>query len=366
LKYQIGISLIKGIGPVLARNMIAYLGSEEAVFREGISTLSKVPGIGKNLAYEIKQAKVLDRAEKEVAFIEKHQIEPVFFTHPDYPQKLSFCDDAPLMLFKKGRANLGASKIVSVVGTRRASDAGKVICEKLVHGLAERYPEIVIVSGMAYGIDICAHRAALKQGVSTVGVMAHGLDRMYPGAHQQTARQMIENKGAIITEFMSETNPDKHNFVQRNRIVAGLCDAVIVIESGIKGGALITARMASSYNRDVLAVPGAPDDELRQGCNFLIKKNVAALIETVEDVEYALGWESELKKTGNTQRKLFTEFNSEEEKQVYKTLYEAKELTASALSLQCALPVSQVNALLLNLEFAGLVKALPGNAFRVV
>ncbi len=365
LKYQIGISLIKGVGPVVARNLIAYVGGVEAVFKESVKNLSTIPGIGTVLASIIKNADVLSRAEEEIAFIEKHNINPLFFTSDKYPRKLSYCEDAPLMVYVKGDTSFEMRPVLSIVGTRRATDTGKILCEKLVKELSERYPDVLIVSGLAYGIDICAHKAALKYGLDTVSVVAHGLDRIYPYVHRHIAKDMIEKGGSVLTEFLSGTNPDRHNFVQRNRIVAGLSDAVVVVESGIKGGALITARIASSYNRDVLAFPGNPLDELSKGCNYLIKKNVAALIENVDDLEYALGWESK-NIDGHKQRKLFVEFNSDEEKLLYNILTEEKEMTASALSLKSTLPVSQVNATLLNLEFAGLVKALPGNAFRVL
>jgi len=367
LKYRIGISLIKGIGPVLARNLIAYAGGVEAVFKESEKDLSKIPGIGTVLAATIKKADVLQRAEQEISFIEKHDIKPLFFTDEKYPRKLSYCDDAPLMLYVKGNVEFGLRPVLSIVGTRRATERGKIMCEQFVKELAQGYPDVIIVSGLAYGIDICAHKAALKNRLDTVAVVAHGLDRVYPYVHRNVAKEMIGNGGAVVTEFLSGTNPDRHNFVQRNRIVAGLSDAVVVVESGIKGGALITARIASSYNRDVLAFPGSPQDELARGCNYLIKKNVAALIENVEDLEYALGWESKVKNiAGEVQRKLFTEFNSKEEELLYNLLTTEKELTVSELSLKSKLPVSSVNALLLNLEFEGLVKALPGNAYRAL
>ena len=367
LKYRIGISLIPGIGPVLARNLIAYAGGVEQVFGMNEKQLSKVQGIGSVLAAAIKNADVLPRAQKEIEFIRGHNITPLFFTEENYPRHLGRCDDAPLMLYVKGDVKFELRPVLSIVGTRRATEKGKVLCEVFIRELAERYPEVLIVSGLAYGIDICAHRTALKYGLDTVAVVAHGLDRIYPYLHRNEAKEMINRGGAVVTEFMSGTKPDKHNFVQRNRIVAGLADAVVVIESGIKGGALITARIAYSYNRDVLAFPGHPSDELSKGCNYLIKQNIAALIENVEDLEYALGWESKAKKGETaTQRKLFPEFSSEDEKLLYTILVEQKELTVSELSIKSQLPVSRVNSLLLNLEFAGLVKSLPGNAYQVL
>jgi len=364
LKYQIGISLIKGIGPKLARNLIAYVGNEREVFSQNVSTLSKIPGIGIALAKAIKSADVLDRAEQEIEFITKHDIQALYFTSDNYPRRLTFCDDAPIVLYAKGNVSLDCPRIVGVVGTRKASEDARLNCEQLIEGLAQRYPDVAIVSGLAYGIDVCAHRAALKYGLSTYGVMAHGLDRIYPSLHRNTAKQMLNN-GGLVTEFVSETNPDKPNFVKRNRIVAGLVDALVMVESGIKGGAIITARIAESYNRDVMTFPGKPNEELAKGGNYLIKKNIAALIENVEDLEYALGWESEgIERT--SQASLFHSFNSKEEEILYNVVLENKELTANELCVKSGIPVSKVSASMLSLEFAGMIKCLPGNAFRII
>lgn len=364
LTYQIGISLIKGIGPKLARNLIAYVGSEQAVFEQSSAALSKIPGIGSVTASAIKTSSVLDRAQEEVEFIHKHQITPLYFASDEFPSRLKHCDDAPLLLFVKGHAKLNASKVISIVGTRNASEHGKENCEKLIAGLASRHPNVIVVSGLAYGIDVCAHRSCLTHNLATYGVLAHGLDRIYPGLHRETAMQMLE-KGGLVTEFLSQTNPDRPNFVRRNRIVAGLCDALVVVESSIKGGAVITGRIAHSYNRDVLAFPGEVQSELAGGCNYLIKKNIAALIENAEDLDEAIGWESEGGKPP-LQRKLFIEFSTKEEEQLYTLLKEKRELTANEMSVTCNMPFSKVSASMLSLEFAGLVKCLPGNAFRLL
>ncbi len=364
LKYQIALSLIKGIGPKLARNLVAYVGSEEDVFKQNINTLSKIPGIGPVVAQSIKSSDVLERAEEEIEFITKHEIQATFYNSTKYPSRLSYCDDAPLLIYTKGEYNLDSTKVLGIVGTRQATEDGKLNCESLVSDLAIRYPDLVIISGLAYGIDVCAHRAALKNNLSTYGVLAHGLDRIYPNLNRNTAKQMLE-QGGLITEFVSQTNPDKPNFVKRNRIVAGLVDALVVVESGIKGGAVITARIANTYNRDVLAFPGSSKEELSKGCNYLIKRNIAALIENAEDLEYALGWESTNKVEG-IQKRMFTEFKTKEEERLYKLLFEHKELTANELCLKSQLPVSKVSATMLSLEFAGLIKCLPGNAFRIL
>ncbi|MBS2210487.1 DNA-processing protein DprA [Carboxylicivirga mesophila] len=363
LKYQLGISLIKGIGPKLARNLIAYIGDEQAVFSQSLRALTAIPGIGSGLAQAIKSADVLPRAEQELEFIHKHNIKVLYFTDDDYPARLSHCDDAPIALYSKGVTQLNQQKMIGIVGTRMASDDGRVNCERLVEELAQRHPGTVIVSGLAYGIDVCAHKAALKYGLPTYGVLAHGLDRIYPSVHRNVARQMLE-EGGLITEFMSDTKPDRPNFVRRNRIVAGMVDALVMVESAIKGGAIITARIAQSYNRDVLAFPGKPGDELAKGGNYLIKKNIAALIENVEDLEYALGWEG-AEGSQSVQASLFQSFNTKEEEQLYHVLLENKELTANELCVKSGLPVSKVSASMLSLEFAGLVKCLPGNAFRL-
>ncbi|MBK3517651.1 DNA-processing protein DprA [Carboxylicivirga marina] len=364
LKYQIGISLIKGIGPKLARNLVAYVGDEQAVFSQSLRALSKIPGIGNGLAGGIKSSDVLDRAEQELEFIEKHGIQTLYFADDNYPKRLSFCDDAPIVLYTKGASNLDASKVLAVVGTRKASDDARINCEKLIEGIANRHPGTVVVSGLAYGIDVCAHQAALKFGLPTYGVMAHGLDRIYPSLHRNVAKDML-SEGGLITEFTSGTKPDRPNFVRRNRIVAGLADALVMVESGIKGGAIITSRIAESYNRDVMAFPGKANDELSKGGNYLIKRNIAALIEGVEDLEYSLGWESE-GKVDALQSSLFQSFNTKEEEVLYNTIVENKELTANELCVKSGLPVSKVSATMLSLEFAGLVKCLPGNAFRLV
>jgi len=364
LKYQIGLNLIKGIGPKLARNLVAYVGNEQDVFSQSVKSLSAIPGIGIELARLIKSVDVMERAEEEIEFIYKHDITPLYFTDDNYPKRLTHCDDAPIMLFVKGGSDLNHTKMLGVVGTRNSSEDARLNCEQLIEGLSSRYPELCIVSGLAYGIDICAHRAALKNNLPTVGVLAHGLDRIYPSLHRNTATQMLD-AGGLVTEFITGTKPDRPNFVRRNRIVAGLVDALVMVESPIKGGAIITARIAESYNRDVLAFPGNPRDELSKGSNYLIKRSIAALIENVDDLEYALGWESSAKER-TVQPSLFHSFSTEEEELLYNILSENKELTANELCVKSMVPVNKVSASMLSLEFAGLVKCLPGNAFRII
>lgn len=367
LKYQIALSLIKGIGPKLARNLIAYLGSEQAVFEEKKHAFERIPGIGNGIASLLKQIDrktLLKEAENELKFIDKHKITTCFFTEENYPRRLSFCEDAPLLLFFKGNVDFDTIKIISIVGTRKPSDYGLTLCDKLINDLGQRHPGTIIVSGLAYGIDICAHRAALRNNLPTIAVLAHGLDRIYPGTHNQTAREIVSN-GALLTEFMTNTNPDKQNFVKRNRIVAGLSDAVVVIESATKGGALITADIAASYSRDVMAFPGRVGDETSSGCNRLIKTNIAALIESAEDLEYALSWESNTK-AGTVQGSLFAVAETPEEKTIMDILLVEKELNINLLALRCALPIGKVSATLLDLEFKGMIKSIPGGIFKLM
>lgn len=366
LKFRIGITLINGVGNNLAKNLIAYLGSEEAVFKEPQKGLSKIPGIGSSLAKEIINHKeALLRAEKEIEFILKNNIQCLYYADKNYPFRLKECPDAPLLLFTKTAQNLNDGKFVSVVGTRRATAYGKEICNQFIQALAV-VPNLTIVSGLAYGIDICAHKAALNSHTPTIGVIAHGLDKIYPPVHRSIAVRMLE-KGGLATEYLSNTNPDRPNFVQRNRIIAGLSDAVVVVESGIKGGALITARLANDYNRDVFAFPGRIHDEWSKGCNDLIRHNRAALIYSADDFIQLMGWDDALKpKKRAVQTELFTTL-SDEEMQIFTAIRKHPDnIHVNELSVLSAIPYSKLTALLLQMEFKGLVKCLPGNVYKAV
>lgn len=269
LVFQLALSLIKGVGPVTAKKLIAYCGGSEAVFKEKISNLKKIPTIGGVLANEIQNPSVLKRAEEEINYIEKHKISVLSFWDSHYPSQLKQCVDAPILLFSKGNINWDNRRLISVVGTRKASAYGLSMCKELIKELSPSSP--IIVSGLAYGIDSCAHKEALKNNLQTIGVLAHGLDNIYPKTNLNLARD-ITNKGGLLTEFLSYSKLVRENFVRRNRIVAGLAEATIVIESKVKGGAMITARMANSYNREVFAVPARLNDRYSGGCLELIKK----------------------------------------------------------------------------------------------
>jgi DNA processing protein len=255
LKHKIALGLIPHIGDINARKLVAHFGSVEAVFREKYQSLIKIPGIGSGLAKYICDRSYLDIAEKEADYVSNHNIRTYFYLDSDYPFRLRQCDDSPVVFFFKGSCDLDASKIMSVVGTRSATPRGKELCDKIISGLAAIHPDLVIVSGLAYGIDISSHKAALSNNLPTIGVLANGLKTIYPSLHKSTADAMLKN-GGLLTDFISDALPERNNFIKRNRIIAGLSDATLVVESGVKGGALITADIANSYNRDVFAVPG--------------------------------------------------------------------------------------------------------------
>ncbi len=363
LIYNIGITLLPGVGSITAKNLIAYCGSAEGVFSEKRSRLEKIPGVGTLIADSIinseLQKDALHRAEEEIKFIKKENITPLFFTDPDFPQRLKECADSPVMLYTKGNMNLNAERIVSIVGSRRSTSYGKKICEQLVEVFASY--NTLILSGLAYGIDICAHRASIKNNLSTVGVLAHGLDNLYPSEHYNTAEKMTEN-GGLATEFMSHTKMNPEYFPRRNRIVAGMADATIVIEATVKSGALITAEIANSYDRDVFAVPGRLDDASSEGCNLLIKANKAMLMQSAEDVIRVMNWDVESKKPKQTQQELFAHLSGDEETLV-NILKQKEKAHVDDISQVSGLAMSRIAVLLLNLEFSGVIKSLPGKIY---
>lgn len=362
LKYKIAVSLIPGIGDKNAKKLIAHCGGAEAVFKEKKRALLKIPGFGEKAVEQILSAKVLKRAEEELKFIAEHNINVLYYLDKTYPQRLLHCEDGPILLYAKGKIDWNASKMISIVGTRMATVKGKAICEKLVSDLKNH--QATIISGLAYGIDITAHQTALKVGLPTIGILGCGLDEIYPKVHLKTAQKMQEN-GGIATDYMSKTKMLPINFAERNRIVAGLSDAVVVIESSAKGGSLITADLANGYNRDVFAVPGRIDDSQSVGCNRLIKTNKAALIESAKDLEYILGWEKidAPKKQIKNQKQLFVELNSEEQK-IMEAFGEKDTLAVDELSLNASMPMSKTTSILLNLEFKGLIRSLPGKMYQ--
>ena len=362
LIYKIALSMIPGIGGILARNLVAYVGSVEGVFKEPVKSLMKIPGIGEINARRIQQKDIIHQAEKEIEFLEKNQVELLFYTDKQYPRRLKTCVDAPLLIYTKGSMNLDEQRVVSIVGTRNATDYGKQVCNKLIQQFSERKYPILVVSGLAYGIDVQAHKSALRYNLPTVGVIAHGLDKMYPSLHADIANKMLEN-GGLVTDFPSGTKIDPPNFLRRNRIIAGLADATIIVESAEKGGALVTADIAFSYNRDVFAYPGRSGDTYSKGCNQLIRKNGAALIEGIDDLEYFMGWETNAEEKV-IQSSLFIDLSPVEEK-VVELLTKKDELFIDQISAELSLPVSRVSAMLLNLEFKNVLVALPGKMYKL-
>jgi DNA processing protein len=364
-KYYIALTLIPGVGSILAKRLIAYCGSAQAVLTSARGTLQKIPGIGSALVSELAthRQQALKQAEQELLFIEKNKIKTYCYCDNEYPERLRHCEDAPVVLFAKGNIDFNRMKFLSVVGTRQATPYGQMHCEKIIGQLAERGHNPVIVSGLAYGIDVCAHRAALQNKLDTVAVMATGLDKIYPSSHAATARQILEH-GAWVSDFVSGALLDRKNFLKRNRIIAGLSDATLIVESRIKGGALVTADIAMSYNRDVLAVPGRVGDLASEGCNALIKQNKAALAETAADIEYTLGWKQT---TGHAPAKQMTLFNdlSEEEQQIFTILKAQDTVGIDTLSYRTNIAVGQLSALLIRMEFKGMIKNLPGKQYTL-
>ena len=361
LKYALALTQIQGVGSAIGKKLIKHFGSAKAVFEAEFKEFKKMAGHGKSVFQNLQSFNEFDAIDGELEWVDKNAINFSVFGSENYPKRLKHCADSPIVLFSKGNFNLNHPKSIAIVGTRKATSYGKDFVNKIVENLVPHNP--VIVSGLAYGIDIAAHKAAIDFNLPTVAVLAHGLDRVYPTHHRGTANKLQEN-GALVTEFPSRTNPDRENFPRRNRIIAGLCDAVILVESKKKGGAIITADIAASYNRDVFAVPGRVGDHTSEGCNFLIKTNRAALFESVSDLEYLMGWEKESKKLQPKQTQLFVDLNAEEE-MIVNLLREKQKLSLDQISMELNLPGSSMFTHLLNLELNGLIKALPGKVYQL-
>jgi DNA processing protein len=361
LIYQLSLCQVPYIGNVHAKKLCDTFGSASAVFKAPLHELEKIENIGEIKAKSIKKFRDFARAEKEVVFIEKFGIKPLFLTDKDYPQRLLNCFDPPAMLFYKGTADVNASRAVAIVGTRNNTEYGKYITEKLVKALVK--VNAIIISGLAFGIDTIAHKCSLKCGIPTIGVVGHGLDTIYPPENTNLAKQMLRN-GGLLTEFRSNTNPDKHNFPSRNRIVAGISDATIVVESGIKGGSNITANLAWGYNRDVFAVPGKSTDVKSEGCNRLIRENKAMLMDDSDHFITMMGWNEQERKKVMVQKQMFPEM-SDVEKKVAELLRKSDDTGIDELNVQCGFSSSSIASALLNLEMQGVLKVLPGKRYRL-
>ena len=367
--YTMALTRISNFNFQQALELYRTVGSAQLIYEHR----NDIGDIIKDGSPRLKEAlKVWDepmkRAEFELKFMQEHQIRAITLNDDDYPQRLRECADAPIILYYKGNADLNQSKIISIVGTRQCTQYGIDLIRRFVSDLRRHCPEMLIVSGLAYGVDINAHRQALAQGYPTVAVLAHGLDHIYPYHHRDTAAQML-NHGGLLTEFMTQTNADKPNFVRRNRIVAGLSDAVIVIESKSKGGGLITADIAQSYNRAVFAYPGAVGMSCSEGCNNLIRDNVAALISNADDFVRAMGWQDETKRrealSDGIERNLFPDL-SPEESSIVKQLQRTNDLQLNILSVKTGIPIGHLTALLFQLEMKGVVKPLAGGMYHLL
>jgi len=360
---QIALTKIKGVGPKTARALLAYFGSVDQIFAAGKKELQAIPGIRTSIVEAILSKSYLNDAERELAFIEKHRIDTLWLEDSSYPKRLKQCEDAPLLLYYRGNADLNPRRCISIVGTRNATAYGKQLCEELVPALKEY--DIQIVSGLAYGIDVHAHRLAVKHDIPTIGVLGHGLDRVYPNAHRDIAARMLE-KGGLLTEYPSGTNPDRTNFPARNRIIAGMADVTIVVEAAQKGGALITAEIANSYNRDVCAYPGGIDLPYSAGCNYLIKTHRAHLIRHSADLIYLMGWDHPKPKQETLQLPLLTNSLTKDEQRVYHFLQEKEQASVDEIALHLDWPTSKLAMILLEMEMNGVLLSLPGKVYKVL
>lgn len=364
----LALQQMPGVGLISARVLYDVFGSAADVFARRAELVHYTQPAQRRLLNQLDNPDAFRRAERELEFAQKNGIDAICIGDRRYPSRLRECPDAPLVLFFKGDTDLNALRVVSMVGTRKATDYGRQLCNDFVRDLKALCPEVLIVSGLAYGIDIATHRVALDNGLSTVGVLAHGLDRIYPPVHRGTAIEMLR-QGGLLTEYMSETNPDRQNFVQRNRIVAGMADATVVVESAVKGGALITAGLSADYHRDCFAFPGRVGDPCSQGCNALVRDNKAALILSAEDFVKAMSWDlspANRQVPQAIQRQLFLDLSPDEEALVAALRSHRDGLQINLLVIEADMPINRVSALLFELEMKGVVKALAGGVYKVV
>ena len=351
----------KAIGDILAKKLIVNVGDVSQIFKEKAASLSKINGIGNHVLKHLFDTENIKLATQELKYIQDNAVAHSYFLEDDYPTNLQHCIDSPILLFKDGNIDFSNQKIISIVGTRNMSSYGRDFCNKLVAELAEYNP--IIVSGFAYGVDICAHKAAIKHNLQTIAVLAHGLEEIYPKVHKKYINKVNEN-GGFLTEFWHNETPLRENFLKRNRIVAGISKATIIIESAAKGGSLVTADIASSYDKDVFAVPGRTTDLYSKGCNNLIKNNSAFLLNSAEEIVKMLNWD--LKEQPKAiQQQLFLELNENEQK-IYDLLHKKGKQLLDVISLECNIPMYQLASILLQMELKGISKPLPGKVFELV
>ncbi|CAN1491821.1 Smf Predicted Rossmann fold nucleotide-binding protein involved in DNA uptake [Flavobacteriaceae bacterium] len=361
LYYLMALLRIDGVGDIMAKKLLTHFGSAENVLNAKKSQLAGIDGVGAVLLKNLKDKTVYEKAKQELNFIQNNNIDVLHFQDEKYPDRLKHCIDSPVLLFTSGNINLSNRKIISIVGTRQITSYGTEFCRKFIEELAPLDP--IIVSGFAYGVDIVAHQLAMDHNLQTIGVVAHGLNQIYPKPHKKYVARMEQN-GGFMTEFWSTTNPDKENFVRRNRIVAGMTEATIVIESADRGGSLITANMANDYNRDVFAVPGRVTDKYSQGCNNLIKTQKANVLTSAADLIYILNWDIK-KETKPIQKQLFVTLDDDEQK-VYDYLLKTGKELMDIIALHCDFPIYRISGLLLNMELKGVIRPLPGKMFEAI
>lgn len=353
---------VPNIGDVTAKKLIGHCGSPSAIFTDKLQNLIKIDGIGTHTIKGLHDAEHLEAAQSEYQNIQRNHIKYSYFMNADYPAYLKHCVDSPILLFSRGKIDLKDRKIISVVGTRKITSYGTAFCEKFIADIAPLNP--VIVSGFAYGVDICVQKAAIKYGLQTIGCLAHGLNQIYPKVHSKYVAE-VEKNGGFVTDFWSNSNPERENFLKRNRIIAGMAEATIVIESAEKGGSLVTADIANSYNRDVFAVPGRAEDKYSLGCNNLIKQQKAHMLTSAANLVYLLGWEVEEKQKKLVQKQLFVELD-DTEKLMYTYLQKKGKQVLDVIALECQLPIFKVSSTLLTMEMKGVIRPLPGKLFEAL
>jgi len=362
LQHQIALTLVPQVGPVTAKVLVSYCGSAEAVFRATKKDLVKIPGVGPITADYLLSAEPLLFAEREIVFLEQHGVEALFYTDTRYPARLKQCHDCPPMIFWKGSSLdlLASRRVVAIVGTRQPTEYGKALCEELVEGLKSY--NVLVVSGLAFGIDITAHRKACMLSIPNIGVLGHGLSNIYPSQHRSIALKMLEN-GGLVTEYTHDTKPDREHFPMRNRIITGLSDALVVVETATSGGSMISAELAGQYERDLFAIPGRVRDAKSAGCNLLIKKEEAKLAESAADIAAALRWD-ETDKQKSIQTQLFLDLNPAETN-LLNIIREQPEIPIDQLTAAAQLPPGELASLILGLEFKGVIRTLPGKRYMI-
>ncbi|RED24904.1 DNA processing protein [Flavobacterium cutihirudinis] len=361
LFYLLALLKVDGVGDIMAKKLLSHFGNAESILKAKANQIAGIDGVGSVLLKNLKDKTIFEKANKELEFIKSDGIKTSFFQEEDYPDRLKHCIDAPVLIFSTGNIDLQNRKIISIVGTRQITSYGTEFCKKLIEDLVPLDP--VIVSGFAYGVDIVAHQLAMENNLQTIGVLAHGLNQIYPRTHKKYMAKMEVN-GGFMTEFWSSSNPDKEKFVRRNRIVAGMSEATIVIESADKGGSLITANLANDYNRDVFAVPGRVTDKYSQGCNNLIKTQKANVLTSAADLVYILNWDVE-NRVKTVQKQLFVELESDEQK-IYDYLLKNGKQLLDIIALECDFPIFRISGILLNMELKGVIRPLPGKLFEAI